>query len=57
MKIFGVRNDEVRRLRDGDQLRHATRTAMDILRHWIDLNKDNDDKNRGIPVERHLADL
>ena len=47
----------VGRLRDGDQLRHATRTAMDILRHWIDLNKDNEDKNRGIPVERHLADL
>ena len=47
----------VGRLRDGDSLRHATRTAMDILRNWIDINKDNEDKNRGIPVERHLSDL
>lgn len=47
----------VGRLRDGDGLRHATRTAMDILRNWIDINKDNEDKNRGIPVERHLSDL
>lgn len=47
----------VGRMRDGDSLRHATRTAMDILRNWIDINKDNEDKNRGIPVERHLSDL
>lgn len=47
----------VGRLRDGDSLRHATRTAMDILRNWIGINKDNEDKNRGIPVERHLSDL
>jgi len=47
----------VGRLQDGDTLQHATRTSMDTLRHWIDLNKDNKDKNRGIPVERHLADL
>jgi pyridoxine kinase len=47
----------VGRLQDGDTLQHATRTSMDTLRHWIDLNKDNEDKNRGIPVERHLADL
>ena len=47
----------VGRLKDGDNLCHATRTAMDTLHHWIDLNKDNDDLNRGIPVERHLADL
>ncbi len=45
------------RLKDGDNLRHATRTAMDILRNWIDINKDNEDINRGIPVERHLGDL
>lgn len=47
----------VGRLQDGDNLRHATRVAMDTLRDWIDINKDNEDKNRGIPIERHLADL
>nr|WP_297660139.1 bifunctional hydroxymethylpyrimidine kinase/phosphomethylpyrimidine kinase [uncultured Prevotella sp.] len=47
----------VGRLKDGDNLRHATRLAMDTLRNWIDINKDNDDINRGIPVEKHLADL
>jgi pyridoxine kinase len=47
----------VGRLQDGDTLQHATQTSMDTLRHWIDLNKDNEDKNRGIPVERHLGDL
>ena len=47
----------VGRLKDGDSLPHATRTAMDILRNWIDTNKDNADINRGIPVERHLSDL
>lgn len=47
----------VGRLQDGDNLRHATRTAMDTLRQWIDVNKDNKDKNRGIPIERHLGDL
>lgn len=45
------------RLKDGDNLQHATRIAMDTLRNWIDINKDNEDKNRGIPIERHLADL
>ena len=47
----------VGRLKDGDTLQHATRIAMDTLRHWIDVNKDNEDKNRGIPIERHLQDL
>ena len=47
----------VGRLKDGDQLRHATRIAMDTLRNWIDTNKDDKDKNRGIPIERHLGDL
>ena len=42
---------------DGDNLKHATRVAMDTLRHWIDINKDDEDINRGIPIERHLADL
>ena len=45
------------RLMDGDNLRHATRTAMDTLHHWIDINKDNEDINRGIPVERYLSEL
>ena len=47
----------VGRLKDGDNLSHATRFAMDTLRHWIDINKDNEDKNCGIPIERHLGDL
>lgn len=44
-------------LQDGDTLEQSTRIAMDTLRRWIDINKDNEDKNRGIPVERHLGDL
>lgn len=47
----------VGRLKDGDKLEHATTVAMNTLRNWINVNKDNEDKNRGIPVERHLADL
>lgn len=45
------------KLKSGDTLQQATRKAMDILRHWIDINKDDKDKKRGIPIERHLADL
>ncbi|MBR4572750.1 MAG: pyridoxamine kinase [Prevotella sp.] len=47
----------VGRLQDGDMLKNATRYAMDMLHHWIDMNKDNEDKNRGIPIERHLSEL
>lgn len=47
----------VGRLQDQDTLQHATQIAMDTLRSWIDINKDNEDKNRGIPIERHLSDL
>ncbi|MBP5258765.1 MAG: pyridoxamine kinase [Prevotella sp.] len=32
----------------------STRKAMDVVRHLIDINKDNADKNRGIPIEKHL---
>ena len=32
----------------------STREAMDALYRLIDANKDNDDKNRGIPVEQWL---
>ena len=45
------------RLQDGDSLSNATRVAMDTLFQWIDVNKDNEDKNSGIPVERHLSSL
>lgn len=41
----------------GESLEHSVRTAMDTLSKWIEANKDNRDKNRGIPLERHLGDL
>ena len=41
----------------GDSLRDSARIAMDTLSHWIEANKENKDKNRGIPLERHLAEL
>ena len=41
----------------GDSLRASARIAMDTLSHWIEANKENKDKNRGIPLERHLAEL
>lgn len=44
-------------LLNGDSLQQATRIAMDTLSKWIDANRNNNDKNRGIPLERHLADL
>ena len=37
-------------------LKHATRRAMDALSRLIAANKDNVDKNRGIPVE-HFLDM
>lgn len=47
----------VGKLQDGEKLESATQSAMDILHSWIDRNKDNEDKNRGIPIERHLNEL
>ena len=41
-------------LLNGESLRKSTREAMDALYRLIDANKDNEDKNRGIPVERWL---
>jgi len=41
-------------LMKGVPLKTSTRTAMDLVYKVIDLNKDNKDKNRGIPIERHL---
>ncbi len=42
-------------LLNGDPLRLSTRIAMDIVARLIDLNKNNVDKNRGIPVENFLS--
>ena len=39
---------------DGDTLTASTRKAMDAVWKLIDLNKDNEDKNRGIPIENYL---
>lgn len=41
-------------LLDGMALKDATRKAMDAVYTLIDLNKDNEDKNRGIPLENYL---
>ncbi len=41
-------------LRD-EQLIVSTRIAMDTVAKLIDLNKDNEDKNRGIPIENYLS--
>ncbi|MBM6992573.1 MAG: pyridoxamine kinase [Prevotella sp.] len=41
-------------LLSGDSLRKSTRMAMDAVYRLIDLNKNNDDKNRGIPLENYL---
>lgn len=41
----------------GDNLQKSARIAMDTLSSWIEKNKTNQDKNRGIPLERHLDDL
>ena len=39
------------------ELKYSTRRAMDNVRKLIDLNKNNTDKNRGIPLERYLSVL
>ena len=41
-------------LLQGDPLLQSTRKAMDGVAMLIDLNRDNEDKNRGIPVENFL---
>ena len=35
----------------------STERAMRCVRRLIDINKDSQDKYRGIPIERHLAEL
>ncbi len=42
------------RLLGGEPLKIATRGAMDALYRLIDLNRNNEDKNRGIPIENYL---
>ena len=42
-------------LLSGQPLKHSTREAMDALSRLIEHNKDNEDKNRGIPVENWLS--
>lgn len=41
-------------LLDGMELKPSVRTAMDAVYTLIDRNKDNKDKNAGIPVESYL---
>ncbi|MBR4926593.1 MAG: pyridoxamine kinase [Prevotella sp.] len=41
-------------LLNGESLKKSTRAAMDTLSQLIEANKDNEDKNRGIPIENYL---
>lgn len=41
-------------LLDGDSLEVSAQASMDAVYRLIDLNKDNEDKNRGIPLEKYL---
>ena len=45
------------RLLGGEPLKIATRGAMDALYRLIDLNRNNEDKNRGIPIENYLQEV
>lgn len=42
-------------LLDGDTLKGSTQKAMDAVYRLIDKNKDNEDKNCGIPIENYLS--
>lgn len=44
-------------LLNGDPLRKSTRLAMDAVYQLIDKNKEQTDKNRGIPLENYLSIL
>jgi pyridoxine kinase len=44
-------------LLDGNTLKDSTRKAMDTVYRLIDLNKDLEDRNRGILVEQFLGEL
>ena len=41
-------------LLDDEPLKASTQIAMDVVYKLIDLNKNNEDKNRGIPLEKYL---
>ena len=41
----------------GETLKASTRQAMDALSRLIEANKNNEDKNRGIPIENFLSML
>ena len=41
-------------LLNGQTLKKSARKAMDVVYKLIDLNKNNKDKNRGIPIEKYL---
>lgn len=42
------------RIMDGENLCHATETAMNVVRYMIEKNADNVDKYKGIPIETCL---
>jgi pyridoxine kinase len=42
-------------LLNDEPLKPSTRVAMDALYRLIEVNKDNEDKNRGIPIENWLS--
>ncbi|MFC2290829.1 MAG: phosphomethylpyrimidine kinase, partial [Prevotella denticola] len=44
-------------LLDDELLIPSTQKAMDGVYKLIDLNRDNKDKNRGIPLEKYLGIL
>lgn len=44
-------------LLDGEPLEQSTQRAMDAVYRLIDLNKNNTDKNRGIPLEKYLGEI
>jgi len=44
-------------LLNGEPLKMSTRKAMDAVWKLIDINKDNADKNRGIPIEKSLSEI
>jgi len=41
-------------LLDNESLTNSTQKAIDGVYRLIDLNKENEDKNRGIPLEQYL---
>lgn len=44
-------------LLDGETLESSTQKAMDAVYRLIDLNRNNEDKNRGIPLEKYLGEI